>query len=76
MSISKVIIEYNLPDEGYYDVLNNIKKTLNLGAYESCIDEILSYTRSILKHGDPSDEVIKHLEHIRQLIFDEQLGGL
>lgn len=44
------------------------KLWLHAGEMFSAIDEARMYIRGILKHGDPSDETEKHLEHIRDLL--------
>jgi hypothetical protein len=38
---------------------------------ESARCEALQYIRSVLKHGDPSEESERHLEHIRSLLWVE-----
>jgi hypothetical protein len=58
----KVILEFS-EDDAY-----EAKMALRASELAAAIDEARNYIRGILKHGDPSDEVEKHLEHIRGLL--------
>jgi len=61
-----VIIRFRLPeDQGDFDAAMQGRDA------KIAIWEIDQYCRGILKHGEPSDEVRKHLEWIRDMLRDK-----
>jgi hypothetical protein len=64
-------LTFNLPDEQYeFDAAINGRKAL------LCLWEIDQKLRSLLKHGEPSDETARLAEEIRQFIRDECVRAL
>jgi hypothetical protein len=58
-----VIIRFRLPeDQGYFNAAMQGRDA------KSVIWEVDQYCRGHLKHGDPSEETARHLEHIRDLL--------
>lgn len=64
-----VILRFRLPDEQVE--LNAAMQGADAKATIWAVDQ---YCRNVLKHGDPSDEVRKHLEWIRETLRER--GGL
>ena len=50
------------------DEASDAKLAMRASELASAIDEVRNYIRGILKHGDPSEDVEKHLEHIREIL--------
>lgn len=66
-----VTIRYNLPDEQHeYDCARLGSKMA------ACIWDIDQRLRSLIKHGDPSEETEKLADEIRQMIRDECVEAL
>jgi len=56
-------IRYRLPEEQ-----TEYNAAMQGGAAKATLWAVDQHCRSILKHGEPSEETREHLEHIRQLI--------
>ena len=61
-----VTIRYRLPDEQ-----TELNAAMQGRDAKSTIWEIDQYCRGVLKHGEPSDEVRKHLQLIRDMLRDK-----
>ena len=61
-----VIIRFRLPDEQ-----TELNAAMQGRDAKSTIWEIDQYCRGVLKHGEPSDEVRKHLQLIRDMLRDK-----
>jgi len=59
----KITLEFNGDDEWH-----QAQVAIRSGEYAAAIDGVYNYIRGILKHTDASEEVEKHLEHIRSLL--------
>jgi hypothetical protein len=58
-----VIIRFRLPeDQGDFDAAMQGRDA------KGVIWEVDQYCRGHLKHGDPSEETRRHLEHIREML--------
>ena len=60
-----VILRYRLPDEQVE--FNAAMQGRDAKATLWLVDQ---HCRSILKHGEPSEETRQHLEHIREMLRD------
>ncbi len=58
-----VTLRYRLPDEQ-----TELSAAMQGGDAKAVIWAVDQYCRSTLKHGEPSDEVRKHLEWIRDML--------
>jgi hypothetical protein len=58
-----VFIRYRIPDEQV-----ELNAAMQGGAAKGSIWAVDQYCRNILKHGDPSPEVRRHLEEIREML--------
>jgi len=56
-------IRYRLPDEQA-----EFTAAMQGGAAKATLWAVDQYCRNILKHGEPSDEVRKHLEWVREML--------
>ena len=61
-----VTIRFRLPDEQ-----TELNAAMLGGEAKAAIWEIDQYCRGVLKHGEPSDEVRKHLQLIRDMLRDK-----
>lgn len=59
----KITLEFNGDDEWH-----QAQVAIRSGEYAAAVYVISNYIRGILKHTDASEEVEKHLEHIRSLL--------
>lgn len=61
-----VILRFRLPDEQV-----ELNAAMQGREAKGAIWSVDQYCRGILKHGEPSDEVRKHLEWIRDILRDK-----
>jgi hypothetical protein len=64
--MSHVILRYRLPDEQA-----ELNAAMQGRDAKGAIWSVDQYCRNILKHGEPSAEVRKHLEWIRDMLRDK-----
>lgn len=58
-----VILRYRLPDEQ-----TELNAAMQGGAAKATIWAVDQYCRTILKHGEPSDDERRHLDRIREML--------
>jgi hypothetical protein len=58
-----VILRFRLPDEQ-----PELNAAMQGREAKAAIWDVDQYCRGHLKHGDPSEETARHLEHIRELL--------
>jgi hypothetical protein len=67
----KATLTFNLDDQddvdAHYNAINGLDYRLALG-------EVQTKLRSMLKYGQYSDETIKALEEVRQVLYDAREG--